>query len=199
MTVTSLLLVSSLTSLLGIILLLSVNSKFIGTKRFVLIFSIIITFGFSYNFYESENYYINRLQRIIAFEDNSFLQRVVGSWNISIETLDNKFLGSGLGQEPLITDTLSNIEYVSNFNIKINNAFAFVFYENGYLGLVILLISLILLSFKSIVATSYLTYFLMCQGCYFFSPGWIFFILIISTKNYFTRNDEILKSKFSFS
>lgn len=155
---------SSLSGLIGALL---INRKFIRTKYLVL-FGVIIVLTFDYIIPE---YYVKRVQGIVSNTDTSTLQRLVGSFEV-LQFVENIWLGSGLGTEAQLAEkSFNGILNMTEHNAKINNAIAYITYENGFLGLIIMLGYV----WKHRITSSIFlvtVYWFALNGAYFFGFFW---------------------------
>jgi hypothetical protein len=115
----------------------------------------------------------DRFDIIIDSEDNSANQRILGSWIASYSLSNNMYFGNGLGHESQIKDIRTRVDYFSKFNSKLNNSFAVIYYENGLIGL-ILVLSFILSNFYSNkYFVFFATFFCFSHGAYFYTLFWV--------------------------
>ena len=133
-----------------------------------------------------------RLDRIIDNEDNSANQRVLGSWAASHLLSNNIYYGNGLGHESQIKHLKIDIDNFSKLNPKLNNSFAVFYYENGLIGL-FLILGFILSKFRM---HKYLVFFAIffcfSHGSYFYAIFWV--ALALLKLNYKPFEKKIIKN-----
>ena len=115
---------------------------------------------------------IERLQYIAFFQDASANQRLYGSWSIPWNQVDNLYIGRGLGEERNLSDSFLVADFVSSYNQKINNALAFILYENGFIGMVIFCGFIISKISYNFIFSLALIYFCFSHGAYYKCGLW---------------------------
>ena len=126
-------------------------------------------------------YYGNRIESLINGNDTSSLQRFIGSMEV-FSLVENKYVGMGTGSEPLLESiNLKSIKYMTKYNANINNAFGFILFENGWLGLGFVLIWF--LRKKSKYELGLFILWFLLNGAYFFAYFWFYYVFLKLNEN----------------
>ncbi|MDB4779805.1 hypothetical protein OAG14_02130 [Akkermansiaceae bacterium] len=172
--------VSGIIGLFGFIIL-SANSKL---KQYLVFFSFISLVTFFLNVDRFSKDLEERFNRIVKSEDNSANQRLIGAWSVPFYHLDNLVVGAGTGHEVRFLAEVNLIgEQISIYNAKSNNSLAFVFLENGAIGLVLFLI--LIYSFLGVdkLLPIIILFYCFSHGQYFSSILWWSVIVFLSAKS----------------
>lgn len=123
-----------------------------------------------------ESFYLNRIDNIMAGGDSSANQRLMGGWYYAFSAIQkNELFGIGLGQATKFAElTNIRVEYFSEFNKVVNNSFAAVLLELGYLGLISYLFFLISVFRKNNFLLFVFIFFCFAHGGFIFSFFWFF-------------------------
>lgn len=174
----------SFTGLLGVLSILILNLKSNSTKVIIAIsfvLFIFITYVYESNFTKN---FSERFNSVIAQNDNSSNQRLMGSWIVPIAFVRNIYIGEGTGQESYKLEKydISKIEFFSQYNLKINNSFALILFENGIIGLTIFILLTISFFKKQKFIPVIICLFAFVHGSYFYGILWITIIILLSTQ-----------------
>ena len=147
--------------------------------KFVVIVSAIFFALFQLNLELTE-----RLNSIIDKEDGSANQRVLGSWVAAHFLSDNIYYGNGLGHESQLKDIIIDIDNFSKFNPKLNNSFAVFYYENGLIGLILVLSFILSNLYSNKYFVFFALFFCFSHGSYFYTIFWVGLALLKMNYNF---------------
>lgn len=178
----ALILINSVTAVLCAIVLSMFFFRAIQNKLIVVL--VLLTVILSINFLDI-SYYEERLVSIFSGEDNSFSQRIIGSFLLAESNITNIMIGNGVGTEVLLNKySASGVDFVSVFNVRVNNGIASIFLETGVIGLVLFLVTYLRLS--NFRLTLVLLTVLFSHGAYYWTPYMLVFYLL--SQEYEFRN-----------
>jgi len=180
---------SSVAGIIGLVGLFIITVNF-NLKKNLLGFGVLILIVFGLNFDKNFKDLALRLSNIVNLEDNSANQRLIGSWSVPFYYLDNIVVGAGTGSEVKFLDEVDLVgEQISMYNAKINNSLAFIFLENGIIGLSLFLF--LIASFVNVnrILPAMVIFYCFSHGQYFSSLLWWKVIIFLSIKSLKTRSD----------
>jgi hypothetical protein len=125
------------------------------------------------------NAYTNRINKIVLLEDGSANRRLIGSWQYVFTSLKGRELtGIGLNQTVAFARRTNIVlDFFHSKDASVNNTFAAILLELGYIGLFSYIIFILSVFKKNYLFL--LVFFLlgMAGTGYFFSITWFFFYL----------------------
>lgn len=120
--------------------------------------------------------YLERIQSINSGDDNSANQRLFGSWLYALSSIhDKELFGIGLGQASVFSEVTNvRVDFFSEFNKVVNNSFAAILLELGYVGLIAYVIFIFSVFKKKYFLLIIFLLFCFAHGGYVFSFFWFF-------------------------